>query len=548
MSSLSKSNKSRKQWKTKAISRGDENRYFRKENARIKGERDRYKAETKEYKARLEQMEQQNKMPVLCTKTEVVRIALQLFLVARISFRAVSRVLGVLGHYLGLTKAPCPQTVINWVTRLSIARIQHSTPLLSAPLHQDPSDNGFIWMIDISIALGAGKILALLALDVRHHQRSPGAPSLQNVHCVAVSVALSWTGEEVAAFLRKVMAVVGQPSAFLKDGGSELAKAARLLEEDGFPTPSIADISHRIANLLKHAYSTHPLFETFLSACGKASQKLHQTVLACLAPPKVSAKGRFMNLHRLVVWADRLLRHSPAGGAAKGSLLARLRESLDQLPACKGFLRGFLRDATALLACQKLLKTRGLSYETGRECEALIEGIPPSSPVRIGFTNWIEEQLQVAEALGVAETGLPISSDPIESLFGVAKNHGAGETKDAHRLAVLLPALCGPVTEEEAQRVLEISVAQQEQLLGSFSSLTRQRRDILPNPGRLETLALGEGGQNFELIPRAENRPKNVIILNDIKELRKNEWTRDPLESRALSPPRDCPVKVKMAQ
>ncbi len=214
MSSLSKANKSRKQWKTKAISRGDESRYFRKENARVKGERDRYKAEAKECKARLKQMEQQNKMPVLCTKTEVVRIALQLFLAARISFRAVSRVLSVLGHYpgsgpgqaLGLTKAPCPQTIINWVTRLSIARIQHSTPLRSAPLHQDPSDNGFIWMIDISIALGAGKILALLALDVRHHQRSTGAPSLQNVQCVAVSVALSWTGKEIAAFLRKVMA------------------------------------------------------------------------------------------------------------------------------------------------------------------------------------------------------------------------------------------------------------------------------------------------------------------------------------------------------
>lgn len=548
MSSLSKANKSRKQWKTKAVSRGDENRYFRKENARVKSERDRYKAEAKEYKAKLEQKEQQDKMPVLCTKTEVVQIALQLFLTARISFRAVSRVLGVLGHYLGLTKVPCPQTIINWVTRLSIARIQHLTPLLSAPLHQDPSDNGFIWMIDISIALGAGKILALLALDVRHHQRSTEAPSLQNVHCVAVSVALSWTGEEIAAFLRKVMAVVGQPSAFLKDGGSDLAKAARLLEEGGFSTSSIADISHVIANLLKHAYSTHPMFDAFLSACGKASQKLKQTVLACLAPPKVSTKARFMNLHRLVVWADRLLRHSPPGGVAKRSLLARLRESFDQLPACKGFLRGFLRDATPLLACQKLLKTKGLSYETGQECEALIEVIPPSSPVRIGFTNWIEEQLQVAEALGVAETGLPISSDPIESLFGVAKNHGAGETKDANRLAVLLPALCGPITEEDAQRVLEISVAQQEELLSTFSSLIRQRRDILPNPGSLETLVLSEAGQNFELIPRAENRPKNVIILNDIKRLRKNEWFRDPLESRALSPPRDCPVKLKMAQ
>ena len=530
------------------MSRGDGNRYLRKENARFKRERDRYKTEAKEYKAELDEMKQQNKMPAIRSKTEVVQIALQLFLTARISFRAVSRVLGVLGHYLGLTKAPCPQTVINWVTRLSIARIQHSTPRLRAPLHQNSSDNGFIWMIDISIALGAGKILALLALDVRHHQRSAGAPSLQNVHCVAVSVALSWTGEEIAVFLQKVMAAMGRPAAFLKDGGTDLAKAVRLLGEDGLSTPSIADLSHVIANLLKHAYSTHPMFETFLSACGKASQKLKQTVLACLAPPKVSTKARFMNLHRLVVWADRLLQHSSPGGAAKGSLLAKLRESFDQLPACKGFLHGFLRDANPLLACQKLLKTKGLNYETSRECEALIERIPPSSLVRIGFTNWIEEQLQLAETLNVAETGLPISSDPIETAFGVVKNHGAGETKDANRLALLLPALCGPVTEEDAQRVLEVSVAQQEDLLGSFSSLTRQRRNILPNPGLLETLALNEAGQNLELIPRAENRSKNVIILNDIKALRKNEWPRDSLENRALSPPIDGPTRLKMAQ
>ncbi len=224
MSSPSKIKKSREQWKTKAVCRGDENRDLRKESARFKRERGRYKAE-----AKLEQMEQQNKMPVIHSKTELVQIALQLFLTARISFRAVSRVLGVLGHYLGLTKTPCPQTIINWVMRLSIARIQRSTPRVSTPLHSGPSDNGFIWMIDTSIALGAGKILALPALDVRHHQRSAGAPSLQNVHCAAVSVAPSWTGEQIAAFLRKVIAVVGRPVVFLKDGGTDHAKAVRRL-------------------------------------------------------------------------------------------------------------------------------------------------------------------------------------------------------------------------------------------------------------------------------------------------------------------------------
>lgn len=411
----------------------------------------------------------------------------------------------------------------------------------------DPFSNGFLWIIDISIALGAEKILAVLALNVRHHHLSPAAPSLQSVHCIAVSVAISWTGEAIADFLQGLIAVLGRPAGFLKDGGSDLAKAVKVLDERGFPSPAIDDISHVIANLLKHEYGHHPLFDTFLCACSKASQKLKQTILACLAPPKVSTKARFMNLHRLVLWADRLLKHSLVGRASQGSLLAKLRASMDQLPACKAFISRFLRDAAPLLECQKLLKVKGLSHKTGKECEALIEGIPPSSPVRIGFTNWIKEQLKVAEELGVAEMGLPISSDPVESLFGVAKQHGIDETKDANRIAVRLPALCGQVTQEDAQRVLEVSVAQQEEVLGSLSSLTKQRREILPNPGCLETMTLGDTAQNLELIPQARNRSKNLITLDISRHYTKTSGPVISLENRAMSPPRGRPLELAMA-
>ena len=137
-------------------------------------------------------------------------------------------------------------------------------------------------MIDMSIALGTGKILAVLALNAHHHQLSPDAPGFENVHCVAVSVADSWTGESIATFLKRVIAVADRPAAYLKDGGSDLGKAVRLLNEQEIGSPSIDDISHVIANLLKHRYHDHPMFETFLSACGHVSGKLKQTILACL--------------------------------------------------------------------------------------------------------------------------------------------------------------------------------------------------------------------------------------------------------------------------
>ncbi len=541
MSSQSKLRQSRACWKGKAGARGQENRYLRKELIRIKQERDRFKREAKAAKSQLQQREQQDQRPAVSGKVDVVFLALQLFLVARIGFRAVSRVLGVLGDHLGLRKAPCPQSISHWVTRLSLSRVQHAPGGVGSAVSGDRFSNGFIWLIDTSIALSAGKILGVLALNAGHYQLNAGAPSLQSVQCVAVAVGISWNGEAIADFLQRVIGVLGRPVGFLKDGGSDLGKAVRLLAERGFPSLSIDDLSHVIANLFKHHYGNHPRFNTFLSACGKVSQKLKQTVLACLAPPKVSTKARFMNLHRLVAWAERVLKHSPRGPAASGSLLAKLRASLGQLPSCKAFIGQFQRDATALLQCQKLLKVKGLNYDTGHACEALIEVIPRASPVRIGFTNWLKEQLQVAETLGLAETGLPISSDPIESLFGVAKRHGVSETKDANRIAARLPALCGQLTEQDAQRVLEVSVAEQEQVMGPLPSLTQQRREVLPNPGRLETLAPAQADHHLELIPGTKNRSKNAIMLNLSDHYEKTHGPVINAEKTIIPPPRGQP-------
>src|SRR5712691_4160554 len=57
------------------------------------------------------------------------------------------------------------------------------------PLSQAPCSNGRIWLIDSSMGLGTGKIVAVLAVDAHHHQRVPNAVSLDRVHCLGVSVA-----------------------------------------------------------------------------------------------------------------------------------------------------------------------------------------------------------------------------------------------------------------------------------------------------------------------------------------------------------------------
>jgi hypothetical protein len=513
MSQLSKVKHSRNQWKHKAQERGDQDRYLRKQLARVKAERDQAKQALKEAQARLRQIESQAQAVVVWPKVDVVWISLQLFLEAHISFRAVSRVLTLLTHALGIQKAPCPQTVINWVIRLSIVRIQAARMPRGWPLSPALFSNGLIWLIDISIGLGTGKILAVLALDAHHHHLAPGAPSLAHTHCIGVSVAPSWTGETIAELLGRLIAQMGRPAAYLKDGGSDLHKAVALLGEQGLASPCIDDISHAVAGMLKRTYQNHPAFERFVSACGRVSGKLKHTILACLVPPTVRTTARFMNVHRLFTWADRVLQLSPAGGAKTGSSLSKLRACLDELPTCKALIKRFRADASGLLECQRILKTTGLSHDTLVACEPLIDAMP-SAPLRLEFRAYLQVQLATATTIGLDQVGLPMSSDTIESLFGVAKHHGVGRTQDAARIALRLPALCGAPTREEAEQVLEISVARQQEITVQFTSLTKQRREVLCHPERLERLGLSQGEPHMALIPSPKKRSNHEAIAN----------------------------------
>jgi hypothetical protein len=242
------------------------------------------------------------------------------------------------------------------------------------------------------------------------------------------------------------------------------------------------------------------------------SKKLKQTILACLAPPKVSMKARFMNVHRLVMWANKILKLDVEGPDEKGSLLGKLRASLCELPQCKEFITAFIRDVIPLMECQKIIKSQGLSDATYAQCQKLIEMIPPTSSIRLGFDEWAIQQLGIAKTLGRAK--LPISTDQIESLFGLGKSHGTGEVKDANRIATRLAALCGTFTRDDARKVLDITVQQQQELM-STDTLIKQRRHALAHNEQLETLLSSSEKQHIELIPESKNRVKtNVTPCN----------------------------------
>ena len=212
-------------------------------------------------------------------------------------------------------------------------------------------------------------------------------------------------------------------------------------------------------------------------------------------------------------WADRLLKLSPAGGAKAGSVLARLRGCMDELPAYKDLIKRFRADAQGLLKCQAILKTHGLCHDTLAKCQPLIRKMP-SLQLRQEFDAYLTYELAIAETLGLDRVGLPMSSDTIESLFGVAKRHGMGQTLDAARIALRLPALCGAPTREEAEEVVGIGVARQHEITAAFTSLTKQRREVLGHGQNLEGLSQHQGTPHVELLPSARNRSNYSTTVN----------------------------------
>ncbi len=138
----------------------------------------------------------------------------------------------------------------------------------------------------------------------------------------------------------------------------------------------------------------------------------------------------------------------------------------------------------------------------------------PSAALRLEFSAYLKYQLETAKTLGLDQVGLPISSDTIESLFGVAKRHGVGQTQDAARIALRLPAFCGAPTREEAQEVLAVSVARHRELTAQLTTLTQQRREVFGHPERLESLRRSQGEPHVELLPRPKNRPNHEAIVN----------------------------------
>jgi len=206
----------------------------------------------------------------------------------------------------------------------------------------------------------------------------------------------------------------------------------------------ISDVSHCVANALKHYYAKLSIFRQFQSLCTRMRQRLQQTRFAFLLPPKARTKGRFLSASRQAEWGLQTLAYLEAKQREASSEVSALAEALRGLKSFKLFLMTFVRNTTCLNHVMKIVKTQGLSAQSIHACQETLSDLPGRSPIRKEVSRYLQHYVPVVESRASPLLG---SSDVIESLIGKAKQRlEANGRSELNKSILLIPCLCGELT------------------------------------------------------------------------------------------------------
>ena len=454
------------------MERGRLNRNLARQNARMRlneaASIAREKLWREERDSALEALRCERLIKPIPSDTETMIISILLIVKARISFRAVPRVLSCTGFQGWI---PHFSSTINWVCRVGLASLRHM---------KVPKED-WIAITDMTLDIAYKKALVILRLPLSVYLKREGAITLEDVTCAGVVVRESWKSEDVAKSLHDLLGDEPHLKAIMKDGGYDLAKGVRLWKAEAKrkDVSVISDISHEASNALKADFKDNKSFQQLTRKLKNNATKIYQSHLAYLAPPKLRAKGRFMGISRLGRWLEKI--QGLIGGAGrvkKGSLAFELRRLFGGMGNLT-YVAGELCKRSALLAeVMDLLKTKGLNRLTFQEAMKKIENLPKRTATRRRMEKWLRRHIQIHCRLGIGQTPLPVSTDIIESLFGTFKTFITRNPKsELNHLILAVPALCGPQSKTRIRQQLG---------LVSQTDFEKWKKDEIGKTGRMK--------------------------------------------------------------
>ncbi len=284
-----------------------------------------------------------------------------------------------------------------------------------------------IWIIDHMIAAGSLKCLIVLGISSQEFARLDRPLEHHDVDVLALIPTEASTGTVVNDQLDALARQHGVPSAILTDRGSDLKKGVELFQQWHPETIPLHDIVHLVSRLIWKRLEKENRFSDYRQACCHCANKLRQSPLAHLKPPRPKTKARYMNLDSEVRWGQRALwlLDRVRGEALTDRQRQRLKRDevelqLGWLDDYRGELAEWMEMITLGQTCCVVVRRCGYSGETLAPMRTSLGSgtTPAAQELTLEILSAVEHQCQQCEGY---PHKLPGSSEVVESLIGKGK-------------------------------------------------------------------------------------------------------------------------------
>ncbi len=375
-----------------------------------------------------------------------VLLVVSLVLSSATSLRGAGRAVAVMQTCAGWVRwSPSWSSTRLWLLRLGYYKLTRAK--------EEGSD--WVWIVDHVVQTGQEKCLLIVGIRLSAVPAVGEYLTHADVEPIAISPVTQSNGEIVYQQLEAARKRTGVPREILSDQGSDLHKGIRQFCQAHPETSVIYDIKHKVAAVLKRELGADRAWQEFSRLARQTSQRVQQTALAALAPPRQRRKARYMNVDELVAWGGRMLQYLDEDGSQRQAWdRQRVEEVVGWVRQYRQEIEHWRQWIEVGTITEQFVKTHGVSANGAQQlqhCLADIGTLPRTQQLGAEYLQFVREE----EAKAHAGERLVGSSEVIESIFGKWKRlEGEQARSGLTGLVLALGALVAPTTAEVITQAL----------------------------------------------------------------------------------------------
>ena len=311
----------------------------------------------------------------------------------------------------------------------------------------------WLWIVDHSVQLGCEKCLVILGVRQKDLPKNR-ALTFSDVEPIEVLPVTKSNGDIVYEQLINASYKTGVPRGVISDGGPDLKRGVEKFVNEHPDSCYIYDIKHQVALILKKELESDEHWASFIELAAKAQSHMRQSNVAEFAPPNQRSKARYMNIDKLVVWADKILK-MPEGKSATLLDDNKQKKFLGWLDCYEDDVKRWSNLNRIASTIVSFITNNNLHKGISNKLRTMLPE-PLICSRTSNFQNTVLTKVAEKEKqLKINETLLG-SSDIIESVFGKFKNIEKEQASSGFtNLLLALPAIVGKYSINIVQSAME---------------------------------------------------------------------------------------------